>query len=224
MTTTDHMELLSARWYGYGVFQRIMGDEPTQELIDVIDADVLSEAFSIMGVAEECISPLLDQLRDPSLDVDTLSSDYARIFVGPASLPAPPWESVYVDRKRVVMTETTLRVRNAYRAQGFVAKRYPHVPDDHLALELDFMAALAQEALEAAQEEGLSGEHCSTALQASSKFAKEHLNIWIKEFARDVDEKCKAAFYAAASKALAAFVDSDVQNVLPELETAISLA
>ena len=227
MTTTDTMELLSALHYVYSVFQRIMGDVPTLELFNAIDVPLLSEAFEIVGVSASDVQPFLDMLADPALDVDTLARDYARIFVGPSALPAPPWESVYRDRKRVVMTATTLAVRDAYRAQGFIPARYPHVPDDHLALELDFMAALAGEALQAAQAEDMpvendasgvvgsdaqgdvDGSRCRELVSVANRFCADHLGVWVADFARDVSERDGSAFYSAAAWALAAFVAAD---------------
>ena len=212
MDTTDKLELCSARHYGYRVFQRLMGDKPTPQLFAAIDVELLREAFAIIGVAQDdfALDALVAALAGANEQADQLSSQYARVFVGPAALPAPPWESVYRDHRRMVMTRTTLSVREAYRAQGFIPQRYPHVPDDHLALELDFLAELASGALEACQ----AGDEqaCLRFEAAGHAFACEHLGTWAADFARDVRENADAPFYATAAAALATFVAADVRG------------
>ena len=210
MPATDTMERLSAKLYAYSVFHRLMGDEPTEELFEAIDVDVLRESFEILGVLpNQDVEAFLTLLSESDRDFDQLKRQYNRIFVGPAALPAPPWESVYRDNKRVVMTATTLGVRNAYKAHGFIPQRYPHVPDDHLVLELDFIAALTAEALQACQagDVDAASKHEADAV----RFTHDHLSAWAPFFAEDVRDKGKAPLYATVAQAMAAFVEATVR-------------
>lgn len=70
------------------------------------------------------------------------------MFIGIGTRVAP-WESVYVSPDRLVFQASTLAVRDAYGAAGFVAKNKGAEPDDHIATECDFMAKLAAQAAEA---------------------------------------------------------------------------
>ncbi|MBM7000728.1 molecular chaperone TorD family protein [bacterium] len=137
-----------------------VGAVPEAELFRAVDLDLVGQALDIMGV-DETVAPaapaLLRTLRlaqgedDQAEGLrDRLTSEYNRCFVGPRDLPAPPFESVYRDRKRIIMTETTLRVRMAYKASGYEPVLIHHVADDHIALELDFLASLADHAVDCA--------------------------------------------------------------------------
>lgn len=210
MTGEELQELASARRYAYAAFQRLMGDAPTGELFAAIDAEVLSMAFDVVGSlpeGQDQVDNLLEQLACAPDDLDRVSGEYARIFVGPAALPAPAWESVYRGKKRLLMTATTLSVREFYRACGYEARQYQHVPDDHLAIELDFLAALAQDALDAL--EAGDAEGAQDAFDAGTSFLESHLSIWVDDFASELRERDGSPFYCAVADALCAFVRSD---------------
>ncbi|WP_080802780.1 TorD/DmsD family molecular chaperone [Arabiibacter massiliensis] len=213
MHVYDDLEFLSARRFAYRMFQRLLGDEPAPELLAAIDVEVARAAFEVMGgpLAEGKGEELCALIADADGDAEVLASEYVRLFVGPAALPAAPWESVYRDSQRTIMTKTTLDVRNAYRAQGFIPRLYPRVPDDHIALELDFLASLADEAVDACEREDAAG--CRAALEASGRFAEEHLGTWAGAFACDMREKGDSAFYAAVADALASFVAADAERL-----------
>ena len=138
-------------------------------------------------------------------------ADYTRLFVGPAALPAPPWESVYTSHERLIMQPSTLEVRTAYRECGFQPALCRHVPDDHVALELDFLAALAKNALEA--QGRADAEGVREALAASSRFLEEHLGVWVGPFADEACEKGGSERYAPVVQALAAFVAADAKRL-----------
>lgn len=203
-------EIASARRYAYAAFQRLMGDKPTQELFELLDLDVLRMAFEVVGALPEAsaqVDALVDQLEAAPGNLDQVASEYARIFVGPTALPAPPWESVYRDKKRLLMTATTLSVREYYKACGYEAQLRQHVPDDHLAIELDFLAALAQETLDAcaAGDE----EVAQRTFDTGTAFAKAHLALWAGNFAADLRDRDGSCFYCALADALASFVSVD---------------
>ena len=67
--------------------------------------------------------------------------DFNRLFVGPAAVPAPPYASAYQEEPSL-MGEPALEARDAYRALGLEVPDKNATPDDHLAFELDAVAAL----------------------------------------------------------------------------------
>lgn len=210
MQIEELQELASARRYAYAAFQRLMGDAPTAELFEALDCDVLAMAFEVIGAvpdAQKQLDALIGQLGDAPRNLDCVADEYARIFVGPAALPAPPWESVYRGGKRLLMTETTLSVREFYHACGYEAQRRHRVPDDHLAIELDFLSSLAQEASSACEQGDVDGAR--RAFDAGSSFLSAHLGQWVSDFATDLRERDGSAFYCALADALVAFVAAD---------------
>lgn len=210
MNSEQFADELAARRYGYVLLQRLMGDRLTEEVLSAIDTQVAKESFAILGVDDTVAERFFGALESASAKLDDVYSEYMRVFVGPGALPAPPWESVYADKlQRLLMTETTLAVRKFYKKEGFESASYPHVPDDHVAIELDFMANMASCALDAflAQED----ETCKLALSASEDFLDEHLCAWVGDFAKEVEEKAEAPFYAIMAKTVEAFTSVDAR-------------
>lgn len=215
MAPEEILDLLAARSYGYLLFQRLFGSEPTGQLFQAVDAQVSAEAFAIMGGAEsdlaECGAKMQAGIDAAVKNLETLKDSYVRLFVGPAALPAPPWESVYTSHKRLIMQPSTLEIRNAYRARGFIPALYPHVPDDHLALELHFMARLAEESLRACEEGNT--QQARETLEASKAFLVDHLGAWVGLFAEKLREKEEQSVYAAIARALASFIAADTRRL-----------
>lgn len=108
---------------------------------------------------------------------------------------------------RVLFQRPTLEVRRSYRAAGFAPLEGHHVADDHLSLELGFMAALAGRALEGAEQEDEEAQEA--ALVESVKFLAEHLRCWLDDYATALAQEADAGFYAHAARAAADFVEAD---------------
>ncbi|MFN2356106.1 MAG: molecular chaperone, partial [Desulfopila sp.] len=63
--------------------------------------------------------------------------EYARLFVGPFELLAPPYGSVYLETGRRLMGDSTIAVQHMYTNAGLTLD-VQEAPD-HIALELEFM-------------------------------------------------------------------------------------
>lgn len=93
---------------------------------------------------EQSYQQLSKHLQDTPPVIDDWSEvefAFNRLFVGPAALEAPPFSSVYLDARGLVMGQTTMDVRQMYAALGLESPWKNRLPDDHISLELD--AALA---------------------------------------------------------------------------------
>jgi TorA maturation chaperone TorD len=128
----------------------------------------------------------------PSICQD-LNADYTRLFIGAGKVLAPPWESVYFSKERLVFQEQTLQVRNWYRRFGLQAENYQKEPDDHLALELAFVTHLAQCALKALRE--YDEPTFQEMMEAQCRFLSEHLLKWAPLCCSLVIENAKTDFY-----------------------------
>ncbi len=72
--------------------------------------------------------------------LDELQRDYARLFIGPFELLAPPYGSIYLENEERVCGDSTADVIARYRQEGLrIALKEPA---DHLAIELEFMYLL----------------------------------------------------------------------------------
>jgi TorA maturation chaperone TorD len=122
-----------------------------------------------------------------------LLEDYTRLFIGPGRVLAPPWESVYFNDERMVFQQQTLQVREWYRRFGLQAESLHREPDDHIGIELAFLAHLTQlglQALERGDEIGL-----SSLLEARSEFMQGHLLQWGPRFCGLVLKESRTDFY-----------------------------
>lgn len=125
--------------------------------------------------------------------LDALHADYTRLFVGPGQVTVPPWESAQVDDERLLFQDETLQVRGWYRRFGLQAERLHQEPDDHVGLELVFLAHLGQLALAAAAE----GDRArlTELLAAERMFLQAHAQRWIPSFCAQVGEHAQTGFY-----------------------------
>lgn len=194
--------LLANRCYLYRLLQRIFADEPNSELIEIVINQHTQEAMGLLLDEEEHgfdhYLVLFTQLREAMAEdaedtLDKLKREYTYLLIGPNKLPAPPWESVYITKERLIFQESTLNVRRAYLEYKFLPANYPHEPDDHLALELDFMAHLAGLAQERF-EEGKT-EEVRKLLLDQKAFLEKHLLVWIGDFAKQIQQSTTHYFY-----------------------------
>ncbi len=134
--------------------------------------DVLADEALAQG--NEALAQVVGRIAHPrAQDAEEFPYEFNRLFVGPAKLAAPPYETVYVSDKRTLMQHSTLSVRKRYRAVGFEPEALNVQPDDHLAFELGFMVRL----LERGDEESLS---------ALADFLENHLGRWHKAHTNEV--------------------------------------
>ena len=145
----DEWELtLTAFQIAYGFLSKAFYEEPHADLMEaLVDGDLFSEwPLSHTEPATAFGLSLMQDFRtqwNRELLPD-LRWDYTRLFIGPGHVLAPPWESVYRSRERLLFDQATLDVRQAYARFGLQAPRLNHEPDDHLGLELAFMFHLCR--------------------------------------------------------------------------------
>ncbi len=199
--------VLANRHYLYHLLQRIFGQEPNLELLEIVTGEQTREAIELIQDENEnsfeVYFTLLGELKESlSTDVentlDNLQSEYTYLLLGPNKLPAPPWESVYLTRERTIFQASTLNVRQTYLKYQFLPANYPHEADDHLALELDFMSLLAKMASEHFEENKV--EEVKKVLYDQKTFLEEHLLVWIGEFALQIQSSKTHHFYPQMAK------------------------
>ena len=216
-------ERLAARRYLYAFFQSVFGNEPSAEQHGAFDAALCEAALSEVGMEPEAcgsaarlLAALRGVLASPE-EISSLHSEYTRLFVGPGKLPAPPWEGYWRSVEHRLFTRETLEVRQCYRACGFASKGYPRVADDHLAIELDFLSALALRAFDGFQTQD--AEAARAALAASRSFLDAHLGRWLADFAQALGPAAgERSLFGAAALALADFAAGDADWLREVLE------
>lgn len=140
-------------------------------------------------------------LRHTSED---LSVEYARLFVGPYALKAPPYGSVYLDRERRVMGDSTMEVMQIYQKEGLsIDDQFKELPD-HISVELEFMYYLAHKELEALKASETREVHRLTETQ--KLFLSKFLKPWVPPFCENIKKGTDNEFYRALADCLLTFV------------------
>lgn len=129
--------------------------------------------------------------------VEELARDYQRLFVGPAHVIACPYESVYLSDEHLIFEEQTLAVRHFYARFGLQAPSLNREPDDHLGLELDFLARLSVLGLDALDDGDL--ESVGAVTDAIGQFLTEHLLRWVFDCLERLHVGANTRFYRGVS-------------------------
>ena len=150
------------------------------------------------------------QLSDDTFD--TLRSDYNRLFFGPGHLEAPLWESVHFNDERMLFQEQTAQVRNWYQRFGLATTSAAREPEDHLGLELTFLAHLAAQGLQAIDDQRPAD--VNALLAAQCQFLREHPLRWVPTWYRLVEHEARTEFW----RGIAQLTHGAVQAVAQHLE------
>lgn len=158
------------------------------------DDDVVSEALARM------IDVAGEEGKDRNALLEELAVEYARLFIGPRNPPAIPFASFYLSESRALMTDETIAVRKIYLANNMVVENLYSTPDDHIAIELEFLAHLSGAMIEALV--AGNSERTNELEKARELFIKEHMQQWIPSFVEAIDNANPHPFYQGAAHIL----------------------
>lgn len=125
------------------------------------------------------------------INQEKLSIDHASLFIGPFELIAAPYGSVYIDKKRTVMGESTLYAARCYQEAGLSVDIKE--PQDHIAIELEFMYFLCGKEAVARQDSRMEDADRLRDLQV--RFYSNAMRPWVKEFCDAIRSGTKNEFY-----------------------------
>ncbi|KYH32995.1 Tat proofreading chaperone DmsD [Moorella mulderi DSM 14980] len=214
------LEWLQGRELIYSFLARIYQDGPAEDLLAALAGEKFLEELAASSRNEELAAgcrKMQAELTARASDLEAyrqeLQEDYNRLFFGPGHLEAPPWESVYRSKEHLLFGEETLAVREFYRSFGLESKKKNREPDDHLGLEMEFMAWLSQAAAAKVQ----AGEDASEFLQGQRRFLKEHLEQWVPALCSDIQGAARTKFF----RGLALFTRGWLQVDVAEMEAVL---
>ena len=194
--------------------------EPSESLVEILESEEASAEF--VRAAEELNGS--DGARDAralfNVDWQTtrdreqalldLQVEYNRLFVGPASPPCPPYQSVYdesrpTEEQGTVMGPTAEAVEKAMRAEG-LGVTLDHVElADHAAIELEFMFYLLSRAVEDPDLGALYADR-------AGQFRSSHILPWLAKFGARVAKEAKHPFYEHAGLLLERFIAAELAS------------
>jgi TorA maturation chaperone TorD len=215
--------LLECRLITFDVLKQTFLVEPTLEFLSRFQKEDLADIFPFASESEyiskgvNCLENFISSNDLSSKTVhNDLHWDYTRMFIGPYELPAPPWESVYLNEERLLFQEGTLNVRRAYLKYFFLPKDFGHEADDHLGLELDFMFQLTKLAIDELKIGNFVEYH--KILEDQKAFLEEHLLKWVPAFSEKVVESAHTDFYRGMALILKGFLLLDLKALYELLD------
>lgn len=212
------LDNLANRAYVYTFLKNSFYMEPTKDYIEIIKVDNHLDDFPFIDkniYIENGVNRLKKYFKKTNIDdldmIDTLKSDYTRMFIGPNDLPAPPWESSYLNEDKLLFQEETLQVRRAYLKYNYLNNNYPHEADDHIALELDFMGKLSMKSIELDNFNNIL--ETIDILNDQKLFLENHLIKWVPEFTHSIDQSSKTDYFIGLSNILRGFIEYDFNTI-----------
>jgi len=155
--------------------------------------------------------------------LEQLKAEHARLFIGPFSLPVPPYGSMYMDKDEHLMADSTQDVHRWYLSEG-IETAIKEMPD-HICVELEFLYLLAYRELKAleAAERPDDPVHADLAVPSAYRdkqrsFLEQHLGRWIPAFEKKVREHAGeghpvSAPYRDLAAATRRFIAADLEEL-----------
>ena len=129
-----------------------------------------------------------------------LAADHSALLLGMSARPVSPFESVYTSPEQLMRQDAWERAVHDYAASGFKPVSTLRVPEDHIAIELQFCAALLNRAADYAA----AGVPDAVArdLAAQAAFVRDHLAVWVPHLCDLIEERAATDFYRGVAQML----------------------
>lgn len=137
----------------------------------------------------------------------SLKPEFTRLFIGPFHPPCLPYGSVYMEKNRTLMGDSTMDALSRYRDLGVDLDREFKEAPDHICAELEFMCLLVYNELTGIR----SGDPGQAELMLAHQlaFLDDHLSRWIPLFADRVAVHAHSLFYKDLARATTIFIAED---------------
>jgi putative dimethyl sulfoxide reductase chaperone len=218
----EYLALTKNRENLYRFLGRLYGGEADSALL---------EGMKVMSFPAECCEAelkegygVLKEYLDScgSSPLTDLAVDYAKVFLGAGiaeGSAAFPYESVYTGKKRIIMQDARDQVKEIYEAKGLNKDdERTALLEDHISLELDFMAFLCRETQRALGTQNES--EILSCLQEQMDFLSQHLLNWIHAFCADIEKYAGTQFYKGIGKITNGYLRLDrviIESLMDEL-------
>jgi TorA maturation chaperone TorD len=173
------------------------------------------------GEGAKALAEFTSSLQTADLDKVELELrvDYAGMFLGVWQVPAHPSESAYTNKEHLIMQLPRDKVMGIYRSMGVDKVSEFTEPEDHVALELQFMAFLCEKIGKALRE----GKHSQAKefLEVQRRFLDDHLGKWVSMLVADILKAGRREFYKAVAKITEGYIEIDKELVSELIESLV---
>lgn len=158
----------------------------------------------------ESLNSFYNELEHTAIEAmrTDLAADYAQLFLGMSAHPVAPFESVYTSEEGLLMQGARDKVLALLRQEGLAIPKDFGLPEDHLALEFDFMAFLCKKEQEAIECNDI--EMGRQARQKQKQFLRDHLANWVPRMCDDVSDRARTGFYRGLAQLTKEFIEEEL--------------
>ena len=186
--------------------QRIFEAGPTiKRLAESQEETDLTEGSKRLERFIQQTKPLNDEERDTLMT--ELRVEFTNLFLGIGDDTVHLVESAYLGRKSMQYEKPAEDLLPAYESVGFKKDKEFFEPEDHLALEFEFMARLCNWC---AQELGKSDvENAIAYLSLQKEFLRDHIARWVPKLCEHLRRRAKSNFYSSLAYLTNGLIEMD---------------
>ena len=202
-----------------GVYEKELPKELLAEMPEKMKP-LLTIAKGFPNAATRKVVKELVQFTDaiPSQDLDDIESrlaaDYARLFLSISKVPPHPSESTY--REGTMMQHSRDEVLKTYWSFGIDKKKEFTEPEDHIAVELNFLMYLCEKAIKALKDGD--AREARRYIQGQKDFLEKHLVKWVPKLVQDILNTAQTPFYKAIAVLTKEYIEIDISATKDLLE------
>jgi TorA-specific chaperone len=152
--------------------------------------------------------------RDKGAFLTDLAAEYASLFLNVGPRPVHLVESVYLGKNHLLYEEPYFDVIRIYRLYEFKKRASFREPEDHIAIELEFMAHLCDFTVKSIESGKL--DYAAGYLDNQREFLESHICKWSPQLAEKLNGASKNPFYLSLGALLKGFVTVD-GSLIPHL-------
>lgn len=210
--------ILQDRCTNYAFLARMYREEASADLLqrmldDLLQAEEAPGDGDITDDGQAMLERFVRGLAGADLKAveSELAAEYAGLFLSAGKHPVYPYESVYTSQEHLVMQKARDEVVAIYRQEGLSRSEALHEPEDHIAIELEFMARLCQKSVEALE----AGDRaaCVAHLGKQRAFLIQHLLVWAPAFADDVERAAESDLYRGVARLSKDFLAEEQETI-----------
>ncbi len=180
--------------------------EPTiNELASHIDNEDFEKGADRLAAFVHSVKQ--DYEKDKGKFLQDLAVEYASLFLNVGPKPVYLAESVYLGKDHLLYEEPYFDVVRIYGLYEFKKRSSFKEPEDHIAIELEFMAHLCDLACLSLDQENK--EYAAGYMENQIEFLDLHLSKWVPKLVEKLRWASKNDFYLALGDLLSGFEITD---------------
>ena len=141
--------------------------------------------------------------------IDEMAAAYAQVYIT-CALGASPCESAWLDKDHLLYQYPMFELRQLYKSAGLAAKNWRLRSEDHICMQLSFIAHIATR---------LAGDKFNNhnSWHNLANMLDEHILLWLPEFAQKLDSRGAHAFYVALAVTTVEWLDTLREHISSHL-------